>query len=537
MKVEDKLSQEANISKPTPRVSRLAALSGTFVVMGATLLSRVLGLARDIVITHQFRAGDQLSAYYAAFRIPDALYLLIIGGALGSALIPVFSRFLGQNQPEQAWRLANAIVNFSLVALLLAATFTFISAPLLVDWLIAPGYKPELRDLTINLTRLLLIQPIFLGLGGIAMALLNGTQHFTLPALAPVIYNVCLILGALFLAEPLGIYGLVAGVLVGAVLYLAIQIPVLIRLGLHYRPGLDRSAPGLGEVLKVLGPRLLGQAAFQANFIAMTNLASSNSENVTFLTLAYGLLMLPFGIFALSTATVAFPAMAKQFGAGDMEGFKKTFSNGVRQISFFCLPAAVGLVLLRRPIVRTLYEGGLFGPHQVDGVSEPLLFFGLALLSYGLAEIATRAFYAMHDTRTPVTITIATIVLNVILGKILVGAWGASGLALGLSVTTTIEMALLLIYLRPKMGKLLEAEAPLTLLKMLGAAGTMAVVLGLSTFILDNVLVQAGKLAIIGLTLILIALGGIIYAVAAYLLRIEELRGTLNRITNRLSRK
>ncbi len=527
-----------NNSKPTAAVAK-AALAGTVVVMAATLLSRVLGLVRDIVVFQRFGTDGDINAYIAAFRIPDALYLLIIGGALGSALIPVFSRFLGQNEPAQAWRLANAIINFSLLALLIAAAFTFIFAPWIVEWLIAPGFKkkdPQLLELTVNLTRLLLIQPIFLGLGGIAMALLNGTQHFTMPALAPVIYNLSLIAGAVLLEPFFHIYSLIIGVLVGAVLYLAVQLPVLVRLGLRYRPGLDRNAPGLGEVLKVLGPRLLGQSAFQANFIAMTNLASAQPANVTVFQVAYGLLMLPFGIFALSTATVAFPAMARLYGANDLTGLKRTFSNAVRQVCFFCVPAAVGLILLRRPIVRTLYEGGEFNAKSVDLVSWPLLFFGLALVSYGLVEISTRAFYAMHNTRTPVVIAIATIGLNIGLGVVLVGPFGAGGLALGLATSTSVEMLLLLLWLRPKLGGLLEPDAVIALGKIALAGGGMGLALLAGLFLFDEPLNSAGKLQVAVSTLGLIALGGCAYAALAYGLHIEELRNALNRIMSRLSR-
>ena len=524
-----------NNSQPTPSVAK-AALAGTVVVMAATLLSRVLGLVRDIVVFQRFGTEGDINAYSAAFRIPDALYLLIIGGALGSALIPVFSRFLGQNEPAQAWRLANAIINFSLLALLVAAAFTFVLAPWLVDWVIAPKFPPGLKTETVNLTRLLLIQPIFLGLGGIAMALLNGTQHFTMPALAPVIYNLSLIAGALLLEPFFHIYSLIIGVLVGAVLYLAVQLPVLVRLGLRYRPGLDRNAPGLAEVLKVLGPRLLGQSAFQANFIAMTNLASAQAENVSVFQVAYNLLMLPFGIFALSTATVAFPAMARLYGANDLTGLRRTFSNAVRQICFFCVPAAIGLVLLRRPIVRTLYEGGNFNAKSVDLVSWPLLFFGLALVSYGLVEISTRAFYAMHNTRTPVVIAIATIGLNIGLGVVLVGPFGAGGLALGLAISTSVEMLLLLLWLRPKLGGLLEPEAALVLGKIALAGCGMGLVLLAGLFLLDEPLNSAGKLQVTVSTLGLIGLGGCVYAGLAYFLHIQELRNALNRIVTRLFR-
>lgn len=505
-------------------------------MMVATLLSRVLGLVRDIVITHQFGTSGDINDYYSAFRIPDTLYLIIVGGALGSALIPVFSRFLGQDRPEDAWRLASAVINFSLLILLITAALTFIFAPTIVSTILVPDYSPKDKQLTTDLTRLLLIQPIFLGMGGIAMALLNGTQHFAMPAIAPVIYNLFLIAGAWFLAPTMGVYGIIVGVLIGAFFYLVVQIPVLIKLGLRYRIGLDKDAPGLGQVLKVLGPRLLGQAAYQINFIAMTNFASIDLAYSSALTQTYNLLMLPFGIFALSTATVTFPAMARQFGANDLSGFKRTFSNGVRQILFFCLPASIGLIILNRPIIRTLYESGKFNAASVNLEATPVLFFGLALISYGLVEIATRAFYAMHDTRTPVAVSITIIVINIVLGKLLIGPLGVAGLALGLGISTTIEMILLLAFLRPRLHGLVERDAIEAALKMALAGGAMALGLLIAVLVLNVPLNNSGKLEVVVLTLFLIGFGATIYGAFAYLLKLEELHNTLMRIRARFGR-
>ena len=246
-----------------PGPARRNWLNSALIIMLATVGSRFLGLLRDVILANRFGTGPDLAAYKAAFRIPDLLYTIIIGGALGSSLIPVFSRFLGRNERDKAWRLANTVVNYALVALVVAAAVAWLFMPLLVSDVLAPDYPPEVQDLTINLARLLLLQPFFMGIGGIALALLNGHETFLWPALAPLLYNISIVIGALFLTGPFGIYGVVTGVIVGAVLYLLIQLPALVRLGFYWRPDLRiRQTEGAGQVLRTLGPRLIGQAVF-----------------------------------------------------------------------------------------------------------------------------------------------------------------------------------------------------------------------------------------------------------------------------------
>ncbi len=533
---------EAQISPPVPvppRPLRRFLISNTLIVMLATVGSRGLGLLREVVMAAQFGTSGEINAYIAAFRIPDLLYLLLIGGALGSALIPVFSRFIGQNEAEKAWRLANAVINTSLIAIVVVSLCTYFIAPQLVRNLIAPDLSPELQATTINLTRLLLLQPLFLGLGGIAMALLNGTEHFLWPALAPLFYNGCIILGALFLAGPFGVYGVAYGVIIGAGIYLLVQFPALLRVGLRYRPKLDSSAPGLGEVLKVLGPRLIGQAAFQFNFFIITNLASriGDGSSISGLNYAFQLFMLPHGIFAMSVATVAFPAMSRLFGAGDMNGVKTTFSRSLRQIVFFALPASLGLALLARPIVATLLQFGKFGKTSTELVSQGLVYFTFGLLAYGVVEIITRAFYALQDTRTPVIIVVMTVGLNIILSSILgrEQTLGTGGLALSLALATNFEMLALLWLLYRKIGSFSVPGEDLLLpmVKIFLAADFMAAMLWLATRFLNEVILDANKLLIIAVTLGLIGLGAIAYGGAALVLGIDELKGVARRFLRR----
>lgn len=516
--------------------ARRTFLSNTLLLMAATLASRVLGLFREIVLAAQFGTADEAAAYQAAFRIPDTLYLLIIGGALGSALIPVFSGFLGKGETARAWQLANSVVNWALLSLAVVAGITWLFAPFIVDTVLAPGFNPQLTTLTVDLTRLLLVQPFFLGLGGIALALLNSHSRFIWPALAPLVYNLLIIGGALFLTGPFGIFGVVYGVLAGSVLYLAVQLPALFKLGFYWRPGLEQ-AEGFRAVAVALGPRLLGQAAFQLNFFVATNLGSQlvdGSQRVAAFGYAYQLFMLPHGIFALSVATVAFPLMSRQLGANDRAGMKETLTRSLRQIFFFTLPAAMGLGLLSTWIVRTLFEAGKFDTRSTELVSMALFCFSFGLVAYGVVEILTRAFYALQDTFTPVIVALLTVALNFVLSLLLVGPLLHAGLALALALSTTGEMILLWWLLRRKIGPLAPAEGSLLLpvLKIIVAADAM----GLALFGATRLIGQwefGGKFGVLFQTIGLVAVGACVYALAAYLLKIDELRGAVRRFLRR----
>lgn len=523
------------------QVARRSLFSSALLVMAATLASRVLGIFRDIVLASQFGTSEEYAAYKAAFRIPDTLWLLVIGGALGSALIPVFSRFIGQGEEANAWRLANAIINYCLLVLAVGAAVAWIFAPWIVSYLLAPGFSssPHLQELTVNLTRMLLVQPFYLGLGGIAWALLYGSERVVWPSIAPLVYNLCIIGGALFLVGPFGIYGVAAGVLIGAFFYFLVQLPALVKLGFFWRPQLDREAPGLGQVLKVLGPRLLGLAAFQANFFVATNLGSQMPEGpsrVAAFEYAYQLFMLPHGIFAVSLANIAFPAMARLLGANELAPMKRVLTAALRQIIFLALPASLGLGLLAKPIVEALLEFGRFTSASTDLVSQPLFFFSFGLLGYGVVEIMTRAFYALNDTRTPVIIALVTVAVNLTLSLVLSGPFYQGGLALALALSTTMEMVLLSWFLRRKIGPLdpdSSTALPVTIFKIVIAGDAMGLAIFLVSRLLEGPLDSGNKLLVLVLMLVIIGFGGAVYFCVAYLLKIEELRKVVGRFLKR----
>ena len=529
----------SKIQDPKPKTQNRLALN-TLIVGGAFVLSRVLGLVREAVLAGQFGTGDQYDAYVAAFRVPDTLFLLIIGGAVGSAFIPVFTAHLRKGDDESAWNLASTLINASMLILGLGGLLMALLAPQLVATLIAPAMSPPQQALVVDLTRVLLLSPIFMGLGGWAMGILNARQSFTLPALAPVAYNLAIIAGALFLAPVFGIYGLAWGVVVGALLHFGVQVPGLRRAAMRYSLRLNFQDSGVGEVSKLILPRILGQAAFQFNIIAMTNIGSFLATGrISALNYAYLLMMLPHGVFALSLATVTFPTMSAQYAEGDFDGLRATLARAVKVLLFLTLPSAVGLLLLRSEVVAALFQFGAFNRDSTGLVASALGFFALGLVAYAVVEVLTRAFYALHDTATPVAVSLATVLLNLGLSYTLVRVlgWDHTGLALSLALTTTVEMVLMWVLLGRKMPgwQLSNSSLAASIAKSALAALVMGLFLSFFLPALYGLIPDpGGKLESILILLVGIGAGTGIFILAARLLRSSELNEALSLLMRRL---
>ncbi len=513
---------------------RLAGAAALVAV--AFALSRVLGMVRNIVIAAQFPPNlhdIRPDAYAAAFNIPDTLFLLIIGGAVGSAFIPVFTGLIEQQKAAAAWRLASTLINASVVLLALGGIVLALLAPQLVGGLLAPKFPPDKQALTVDLTRIMLLSPLFLGLGGWAQGILNARQQFTLPAFAPIMYNLAIILGALLLAPIWGIYGVAFGVVIGAGLHFLVQVPGLIRVGMHYQPfHLDQRDEGVGQVVRLMGPRILGQAAFQLNALALTNVASylPNDGALAAFNYAYVLMMLPHGIFAMSLATVLFPTMTAQVSRGDLAAMRTTLAGGLRTLLFLTLPTAVLLGLLRHEVVSLLFQSSHFTADAVDRVAAPLGWFAWGLLAYVLVELITRGFYALHDTRTPVIVSVVTVVANIILSQTLIRGLrlDQSGMAISLSLTTTGELIALVVFLRRRLPGLFDrAFVRGAGVSVAGAAAMALVLVPVVPWLAANIHPAADVISIKVAAGLILAAGGMVglglYLAVARLLRAEEL--------------
>ena len=475
------------------------------------------GLAREILVGARFGTTATLDAYLAAFRVPDLLFQLMAGGALGSAFIPVFTGCLTRRDLVGAWKLFSAVTNLVLIVMTIAAVTAVLAAPWLVRHILAPGFSPEQQALTVSLMRWMLISTVIFGISGIIMGVLNSFQHFLLPALAPVLYNLSIIVGAWFLAPSFGIYGLVVGVVVGAALHLDVQLFGLWWHAARYYPVLGLRDRMVREVGRLMAPRVMGLAAVQLNFWINTLLASAlPTGSLSALNYAWLLMLLPQGIVAQAVATAAFPTFAAMEARSQYDELRQLISRTLRAILFLTIPAAVGLFVWRVPLVRMLLERGQFTSHSTELTAYALAFYAFGLVGHSVVEIVARAFYALHDTRTPVAIGIGSMGLNALLSVLLRVPLGHAGLALANTVATLLEMALLVWLLARRLNGLAWPQLWSTAARATLAAVVMALPLQLAAERWGN-----GSTFLIGLGGLLI--GAALYLFAAVLLRMPEL--------------
>lgn len=506
------------------------------IVSVAFILSRLLGLMREVILARAFATGPEMDAYVSAFRIPDLLFLTVMSGAFGAAFIPVFGDFITHGDERRAWRLASAVLTWSGITVVALSIAMFILARPLM-YLVSPGFDRHTADIAVNLMRILLLSPVFLGLGIAAKGILEAQQQFTLPAIAPLIYNIAIIIGALFFVDDFGIYAVGWAVIIGGLGHFLVQVPGLIRCGMRFTPTVSRQVEGLGEVLRLLGPRVIGLAAFQINFIAVTAFASiAGPSGVSAINYSWQLLMLPHGVLALSISTVAFPALAARYSTGDQIGFRDLLDRTMRPLLFLTIPASAGLLLLRKPIVQVLYERGNFGAESTAFVVAPLAWFAVGLVGYGITEILTRVFYATRDTRTPVITGILTIILNIILCALFVGSMDQAGLALALSVTTAAEAVILLFFLRHRIGNVVAPDFWPWLARVLAATAGMSAIVLLTVGPLESAMeAHAGELLVeYPLFLYAMAMYIVAFVVFALIFRIPELQGVVGKVAAKL---
>jgi putative peptidoglycan lipid II flippase len=492
-------------------------VQATTLVMVFFILSRALGLAREIVISHQFGTSRELEAYLAAFRIPDLIFNLVAGGALGSAFIPPFAALLEKGDTRGSWRLATQVINLVFIATTAFAIVAAIFAEPLAAHTVATGFAPEQQELTASLMRLMLITPVVFGVSGIVMGILNAHHHFLLTSAAPAMYNLAIIAGALFLAPTLGVYGLALGVVAGAFLHLLIQVPWLIREHIQYTPRLGLDDEAVRTVVRLMLPRTAGIAAVQINFLINTVLASTLPEGrLAALNYAFLLLLLPEGVIAQSIATVLFPTFSRLAARGETDALRHAFSNAFRITLYLTIPASLGLFLLRTQLVQLLLQRGAFTAESTAQTAFALQFFALGLFAHSGLEILTRAFYSLHDTATPVKIGVVSVALNIALSLALLGPLAQGGLALANSIATILEMFTLLYLLRVKLGGVDASRILTSVAKIVIACAVMgvAILLVLSAGSAMNILITTGAA---------MAIGAVVYIGVTFILRSDEI--------------
>ena len=443
--------------------------------MAAFVTSRVTGLLREVVIGHQFGTSREYEAYLAAMRIPDLVFQVFAGGAVASAFIPVFTSYLARDREDESWQVVNSLYTLAVLVLLPVVGLLALFSPQLIG-LIAPGFDPSTQALAANLTRVVLVSPIFFTIGCFATSVLNSYQRFLLAALAPTMYNLGIIVGAALLAPLWGVYGLAAGAALGSVLFLLVQLPGLRRVGMVYRPRLDLRHEGVAAIGKLMLPRSFGLAVAQVNFLVALVLASGMAERYAALNYAWLLTTMPLGVFAMAISTAVFPTLAEHSARDELAALKRTLSTALRLILFLTIPASIGLIVLGEPITKLLFERGQFTPAATQATAFALQFYAPGLFALALIEILARAFYALKDTRTPVLVAILGMAVNTALGVLLIRtALGYGGLALAMMLAAAVESLVLLAVARRRLGGLEERRLAVALGKHCLAAILMGV--------------------------------------------------------------
>jgi putative peptidoglycan lipid II flippase len=425
-------------------------------VAAATLLSRLLGFARDAVIAGYFGAGFSADAFLAAFRIPNLFRRLVGEGVLNSAFVPVFAETLHRGGVDAAQRLFGAAARVSAALLVLIGALGVIGA----DWIVmavAPGFAGPKLELTVSLTRLMFPYVVAAGLMALCMGALNVSGSFALPALAPALLNLAIIGAVVFLSPRLEVpaIGLGAGVLVGGAAQVALQLPALRRHGLVPWRARGVRHPAMGRIGRLMIPAVMGGAVYQINIIVGTLLASTLPEgSVSYLYYADRLVEFPLGVVAMAAATAVLPGMSRDAAAGHRERVGETFGEAMRLVSFITLPATAGLMLLAEPIVELLFRRGEFTAADVRLTAQALSYYALGLWSFSLVRVAVAAFFALQDARTPFRAATVCIAANLLVGVALIGPLAHGGMALAASAASTLNLGILLPALGRRVGRM-----------------------------------------------------------------------------------
>jgi putative peptidoglycan lipid II flippase len=502
------------------------------IVMAAMVLSRFLGLGRDVVINYYFAAlSPEANAYAIASRFPQLIFTVIAGGALGSAFIPTFAGYFARSDEAGAWRLFSAVINLAVLATTVVAGLTYLATPSLLLWAYPElmAETPGLLAMTSRLMRVMLLSPILFGASGVIMAALNARQHFLLPALAGSVYNLGIIAGAVM--WPGDVMGLGYGVVIGTVGHLLTQLPALRTKQARYMPRFTVTDPGVRQVLKLMAPRVVGLSFSELTILATQLLAQAMPlGSIRALDQAWRVMTMPLGFIGQSLGIAAFPTFAELAAEDRLPEMRRILADTLRLILFLGLPAALLLASLRQPIIAILFERGDFGAESTALVSWALLFYAVGLVGLAGIEIVARAFYALGDTVTPVLAGGAQLLLMVGLGwwlsRSVFPAWSRptfGGLALGHSLSNWAELGVLLWLLRRRLSGL-DGRRLWDGVWRMGLAGGM---LSLASAWGAALAAPAGSLAAL---LVGAAAGGIAYAAGSFLLRVQELQLLMARL-------
>lgn len=428
------------------------------IISGATLFSRILGFVRDMIIANVFGAEMVSDAFFIAFRLPNLLRRLMGEGALSSSFIPVFTEYLHQRTEKETWNLVSNVLTFMMLILLGIVILSMVFAPWIVT-IFAPGYHhyPEKFHLTTLLARILFPYIFFIGLVALSMGILNSLNHFLIPAITPALLNIGMIAGMYCISPHLQrpIIGLAIGVLLGGLAQLFLQFPILVQKGMPFKLGLNLQHEGLRRICLLILPSTLGLAVAEINTMVDTVLATFLPVgSVSYLYYSNRLIQFPLGLFGIAIGTAILPTLSAQAARGEIDDLKETFSFGLRLVLFITLPATVGLITFREPIVRILFQRGAFTQVAAQATAFALLHYAFGLFAYAAVKVVVPVYYSFQDTKTPVLIAVVSMISNIVFNLLLMRPMSYGGLALASSLSSTLNLVLLMWYLRKKMGRI-----------------------------------------------------------------------------------
>lgn len=501
---------------------------GAIIIASASVISRILGLLRDRLFASTFGAGDILDSYYAAFRLPDLIFNVLVLGALSAAFIPVFLEYWYKDKEsgftrQEAWQIANSVLNIICLILVVLGLIFLIFAPQITSW-ITPGFSPEKQAMTVKLTRIMLLSIFIFGISNIFGSILNSFRKFLAFAFAPVMYNIGIILGVTLFYKCWGIGGLAWGVVLGAFLHLVIQLPSVLKTGYHYQWLFDFGHPGVRKMFRLILPRTFGLAVGQINQLVITIVASFLAAgSLAVFNLANNLQSFPINVFGVSLAIAAFPLMSEAFASRATDKFVVQFSVTLRRVLFLIIPASVIIILLRAQIVRVVLGAGAFDWQDTYLTAQALGYFSISLFAQSLIPMLARSFYAHQDTKTPVKISVVSLLINII-GSLILGHYmGILGLALSFSLSNLVNMALLILVLRRRFGNLDDKKIINSTARILLASFFMAgsiwlikrfLVLGLNMQTFVGVLIEGVVAGTVGI---------LVYLAIAFIFRFDEI--------------
>ncbi len=479
--------------------------SGTLILALSSLISRGLGLLRDKLFAYKFGALGgtgifDIDTYYAAFRLPDVIFQLLILGTISAAFVPIFSDFYYGDEKTRAWKFLNTTLSCLTLLTLAMATMIFIFAPWIVPMMV-PGFSPDKIDLTVHLTRIMLASPILFCVSSIFQSVENATKKYTHFALAPIVYNLSIIIAALLFADTYGVIAISYGVIIGAALHALVQLPAIKNLGYRFTLNLEFRSRDFKNFIRLVIPRMLAIGITQVNILVDTIIASTLTRgSIASLNYALNIQSLPLGLIGVSISIVAFGIFSEQLSKKDASGAIETLREKLETISIYIIPATIGLLILSRPLVETLLQGGSFTRQDTELTSALLGVLSLGLLAQSILPLLTRFLYAKKNTRTPVIMSVLGFIINISASLFFARhlEWGVLGIGTGLVLSSILQVTLLAWYIEhSERIQIFTHQERQKYQKMLLATAGMGLIVWLIQMILSNTIPRIPLLTLI----------------------------------------